>query len=361
MFKRIISNLLYVTWLLLAVFLLLLLAEYVTRYLKPDWAPRWQERSQTWIYHPQYGWFQKPTTEAVINHQHFSIRVQTNSHGLRDKEYTQERSNKKRMLVLGDSFVWGYGVEHEQRFTEIIENRNPDWEIINAGISGYGTDQEYLYYVREGYTFKPDVVVLLLYYNDFENNYEPVQYGYHKPYFTLDQHLNLVRHNDPVPVSSLIQKARREIDTNTYLLARLVNLYDTLFVYVCGIFGKEVNIQVGFSHVVESLPVTNILLKNLANEVEANHSRFVLLAVPARKIFTNNLDIFTREENMDYLNLDIAFTGHEEKYQIPGDDHWNAKGHQYAADVIERFLIEKGILNTQSSSFSVEKSAHRGK
>ena len=57
------------------------------------------------------------------------MTVAINSHGLRDGEYALEPTRgKKRMLVLGDSFAWGFGVEREEVFCEVIERRRPNWE-----------------------------------------------------------------------------------------------------------------------------------------------------------------------------------------------------------------------------------------
>ena len=49
--------------------------------------------------------------------------------------------------------------------------------FINCGVSGYGTDQEYLFYLREGQKFDVDQVVLAFtLYNDVENNLNSKQY-----------------------------------------------------------------------------------------------------------------------------------------------------------------------------------------
>ena len=67
----------------------------------------------------------------------------------------------KRVLVLGDSFTWGFGVEQEQIFTEVIENSRKDVEVINAGVSGYSPDQELIWLREQGMHFQPDLVLLL--------------------------------------------------------------------------------------------------------------------------------------------------------------------------------------------------------
>src|ERR1700751_579568 len=127
------------------------------------------------------------------------VFVHQNQFGLRapDDIQVKNTSGKKRVLVLGDSYVWGFGETQEELFTARKVYRT-DGELINAGVSGYGTDQEYLFYLREGQKFEVDEVVLaftLL--NDVTNNISSKQYSYLKPYFTLNAG-QLVLHNDHV-------------------------------------------------------------------------------------------------------------------------------------------------------------------
>ena len=65
------------------------------------------------------------------------------------------------MLFMGDSFVWGVDAEAEERFTDLLRGRIPDLAIVNAGVSGFGTDQEYLLLQRIWPKIEPKVVVLI--------------------------------------------------------------------------------------------------------------------------------------------------------------------------------------------------------
>src|ERR1051325_6658817 len=114
--------------------------------------------------------------------------VHQNQFGLRAPDTIQLRntSGRKRVLVLGDSYVWGYGATQDELFTAPQVYRTDD-ELINGGVSGYGTDQAYLFYLREGQKFDVDEVVLAFtLYNDVKNNLHSKQYSYLKPYFTLN-------------------------------------------------------------------------------------------------------------------------------------------------------------------------------
>ncbi len=65
------------------------------------------------------------------------------------------------IMFLGDSFVWGLDAEADERFTEPEKPRIADSKILAAGVSGYGTDQEYLLLKKLWPQVKPAVVVLI--------------------------------------------------------------------------------------------------------------------------------------------------------------------------------------------------------
>lgn len=347
MIKKLAHMALYLCWLLGAVVLLLLVAEYACRWLVPTWLPFKEERSKVWQYDRDFGWSQRPgLVNTRVKDPQFEISVTTNSVGLRDREYSLERTDKKRMLVLGDSFTWGFGVEDQERFTEVLEQRYPQWEIINAGTSGYGTDQEYLYYLKRGQYYKPDVVVVLFYYNDFENNFKSEQYYYPKPYFTLKENGDLVVHNQPVPPASLSQRFNHYIETQTVMLRRLLQVVEIITSRLTQPFQSKdaAGYTGGFTQFRESHAITNALLQKLKSTVEGNQSRFVVFALPIRPGLKRNLEELTKHGDWNYLNLDPFFAGTEEQTEIPDDEHWNAAGHRLAADLMENYLREKAIF-----------------
>src|SRR2546430_2678765 len=104
---------------------------------------------------------------------------------------------RKRVLVLGDSYVWGVSASQDSLFSAPEVHRTGN-EIINGGVSGYGTDQEYLFYLRTGQKFDVDQVVLAFtLYNDVDNNLASIQYSHLKPYFHFEGD-QLVLHNEHV-------------------------------------------------------------------------------------------------------------------------------------------------------------------
>jgi hypothetical protein len=130
------------------------------------------------IPHPVFGWVLEPDVEYdnVMDEDEATVRVTYNSSGWRDVNHETERpDNVFRILVLGDSFMEAYSVGDEETFSRRIEKLTQasglEVEVINLGVGGYGTLQEYLVFRDVGRQFSPDIVLLAFYVqNDVSNN-----------------------------------------------------------------------------------------------------------------------------------------------------------------------------------------------
>ncbi len=118
--------------------------------------------------------------------------VATNRLGFRGGEIvTPKPSGALRILALGDSFTWGWGVASDATFPSQLEERlraahpGQSIEVVNGGVSGYGTVQELLWLDRIGRVVEPDIVVLFYYRNDWRNNLVGFEYGYPRPDFRV--------------------------------------------------------------------------------------------------------------------------------------------------------------------------------
>lgn len=102
-----------------------------------------------------YGWELRPGAAARIDGRLTTV----NRWGQRGREHERQRTGgRRRVLVLGDSVAFGYGVADEETFAARLEARG--FEAINMAVPGYGTDQELLRLEREGGAWRPDVVLL---------------------------------------------------------------------------------------------------------------------------------------------------------------------------------------------------------
>jgi hypothetical protein len=120
--------------------------------------------------HPLYGWTHEPHAEGWTHGcigRAFEWRAfsRMNADGLRDREYAPaRRPGVFRVLLLGDSFVEGMQVPLAQTFAKRLEAKlaedGRDVEVVNAGFSGFGTDNELLFFTTDGHRYQPDVVLL---------------------------------------------------------------------------------------------------------------------------------------------------------------------------------------------------------
>jgi hypothetical protein len=100
-----------------------------------------------------------------------------NSYGLRDHEYSVVKPpDTFRILALGDSFTFGDGVMPEETWVKSLEHRlnqplgdaGIHFEVLNAGVPGYNTYQEFIHLQEVGLQFDPDLVVVEFTLNDAE-------------------------------------------------------------------------------------------------------------------------------------------------------------------------------------------------
>jgi len=101
----------------------------------------------------------------------FSYHFQTNSQGIRYPEIPIEKPRgERRVVVVGDSFTEGWGVESDKVFTTLLENNfsTPDniTRFINCGLSGTAPLQYARILFQVCLNYHPDAVLIVLYSND---------------------------------------------------------------------------------------------------------------------------------------------------------------------------------------------------
>jgi hypothetical protein len=159
------------------------------------------ERGKFWQYHELLGWSGIPQAEDEFRWVDCRHQVRQNRYGFRGGEHDHARNGARRIVVLGDSFVWGYGVEDDELFTRRMEETaGPGLEVVNLGVSGYGTDQQLLLWNELGHRWSPDEVLLVVTpYTDLFDILFTERYGYPKPRFVRGPEGALHLSNVPVP------------------------------------------------------------------------------------------------------------------------------------------------------------------
>lgn len=267
------------------------------------------ERSLMYTHDDTLGWLPSKNSTGTFKGLN-EVSVRHNSRGFRDEEHIP--GEKNRMMVLGDSFVWGYDVEEKDRFTEILNEKLENTQVFNLGVSGFGTDQEWLLLQKNYDFYQPDVVFLMFCTdNDRLDNRMNLRYQYfYKPYF-VEEKGSLVAKGIPVPTGYRQFVNKYPFASKFYLFRLAASSYFNI---------KEPVVYL------DSDP-TFTLIKAMKSYSELKGSTFLV----GLQRGDDSMEHFLESE-------EIAFVNVENNY-LRGW-HWNEKGHEYVAREIEDFLIK---------------------
>ena len=339
------------------------------------------------------GWWTQEDREFVVP-------VQINQHGLRDveRDYTKP-ADVFRVMVLGDSFVEAMHVPLEATFPHVLGQQlnrgdGPRIEVMGAGVSGYGTASELLYFEREGKRYKPDLVVLAFYPgNDVKNN-SPTLEDKLRPAYTTDGALQkVVGDASPKPLHgwrALLARSAAYHYIRKVLLTRQPALADALARH--GLLQRDViptvperdGVPVDYG-VYASAPTpewqeawahTERLLSELQGATAASGAQLVIAIVSSRdqvypQWWQEVVDTYPRMQSQTWdLSapqrhieswcaqhgvpcVALAPTFREaashsvEPLHFHHDGHWTATGHHLAASVLKDFLEQHGFVPTR--------------
>ncbi len=359
---------------------------------------------------PELGHRHKPNLDFVhVWNGHDNVSsIRTNDFGLRSTSVpVTKKRGEYRILALGDSYTFGYGVGDDDAFPAVLgrmlkhagEPSYDDIIVINAGVSSYGTAQELLYYKSQGRTFQPDLVLLSIFVgNDVQDNlcthYTELTKHTRFPCFDLV--------GGELVLASAPQKPAEKSDKNIRLLphlkykAKQTNLFRMLYGKAKGVLAGNatmvdmlgalgVDVHPGYvPHVVSGWyaeeraehgwALTRALLKELQREVEADGAKLALVAIPSRvQVIPQLFDVsrvlypgepaveafladptkpqrvlqaFGREVGMPVLDLAPAFAERDDTLDLyyPSVAHWNEKGNHIAAERIHAFLTQERLI-----------------
>jgi len=122
--------------------------------------------------HASRGWSNTPGARVPYGEPEFVTLVQHNQLGFRGPEIGAKRADRLRVLVLGDSFAYGVGVQNDETFSARLEALDRRLEVINTGVNGYGTGQELVVLREDGLRLQPDVVIVAFFWNDVEGTFK---------------------------------------------------------------------------------------------------------------------------------------------------------------------------------------------
>jgi hypothetical protein len=133
------------------------------------------------VYDTRLGWRLKPNYRGLSmerDPKSGAWTLEFNSRGFRDRNSRAKSPGVRRIMFLGDSYTAGLAYPDHAIFTTIVERTlnaqsavGTRYEVMNASVPAWATDQQYLYLKQEGLNYHPDVVVLMAAPNDVREAY----------------------------------------------------------------------------------------------------------------------------------------------------------------------------------------------
>jgi len=311
---------------------------------------------------------------ARLRHQKscFDVTYLSNSYGARDIERART-TDERRVVVLGDSFIEGFGLDRDERTTSLLESRTGIGHL-NFGTSGhFGPTQYYLVYKSLAKAFSHDAVLIaLLPDNDFldddfaygriahANQYRPYWMGEY-PDYELAYYRNSLAPDHPLVagIKNLLSEFTYTYNALTFS-KQLLSANRARKQIATG--ANDGKISAAEKPVTESGVVysgyydySESQLQRLLHNLrlirrEAGGRPLMLFTIPrltdmhryqsaGEAPLTRELASFAERENMQYTDLlpDMANAASDRRtYFHTCDDHWSATGARVAADFLLR-------------------------
>jgi hypothetical protein len=269
------------------------------------------------------GWRLKAGSRGTHKTRYFSAEYSINSLGYRDAERRESKgAGTRRVLMLGDSQVFGWGVAAESRFSNLIEKSQAGWEVWNLAVPGYGLDQEVLAFEKARESAAADEAVFFVTGSILRRAATDYIFFKYKPRFEPDEAGGLRLVSVPDGRTSLMSAARAVLGP-LYLPYFLETRFSQLqALSKSGRRGGDERRD----------PLTELekrLLLRLKSPVESRGMRVKLL-VNLRPPFREEVERFARANGIGFLMLDIDI-------REPGvifsreDPHWTAATHREVA------------------------------
>jgi len=284
---------------------------------------------------PKISFSHLPNGEAFL----MGADVKINSQGLRDDEYAFEKApGTYRIMILGDSTTFGWGVTHEDTAAKFLErklNAHPPAgynkvEVIDTGVGNYDTVQEVTYYETRGRAFHPDLVILEFFINDPE----------------------------PVPT-----EGKGFLIDRSYLIAFATNRFDGIL--------RRTGKRPGWKEYYASLydddkpgfQACKQALRSLGDSTRSNGAKVVVALLPELRQINGDtypfkaahqkIETVLQSANMPSIELIDGLKDHgpeETLWVTREDDHPDAKANDLISDQLQRWVLENvGKTATGSS------------
>ena len=306
----------------------------------------------------------------------FRVTITTNHLGYRDEEFSPEKlPGRFRILALGDSFTFGFGVENEEAYPEVLERLLNErvgtgslrYEVINAGFaSGYAPDTALAYFRHQGFALKPDLVLLGYFGGNDLSDLSYTQWA------EVDQQGLPLRITTKVtyvdslgrlrtaswlgmwgsaPVGrSALQRVKVLARDHSQFLNFVVQQYRLWMISRGRTLDLDHFPSTGEEHLRAAVAKLDRTLTGLKMAVEKCGSHLLIVDIPWRERVSAGessdsealIQAWAAQHHVPLVDLARSLKGSDDLY-FRVDSHWNARGHAAAAQAILTYLDQMAL------------------
>ncbi len=290
------------------------------------------------VYDAGRGYVLKPDLQTTFTNKEFTTSIRTNMFGFRDDNTSL---NNPDVLIVGDSYAWGWGVEENEGVEKQLEQVTGK-KILNMSVPGYGNVQELLTlfaWERRG-TLQGKDILLFFCANDIQDN-QNTSFGAF-PYFV--QEANSIRLHNPTKEAfdTWLQTA------NDWMIRSPLAQKNILAYYTIAAIKNAGSKDLYKDYLTDDNKLNGAdALLQVAGNLQAlqtqQQARITLVYVPPYSYYTTGkadaslilVQQVCKQAGFRFADLSSILTQAD---YYPLDKHWRASGHQKAAQYLQPFI-----------------------
>ena len=303
----------------------------------------------------------KNSEQNYVDNYEFSYTYQLNSNGFRDDEFLKSKPNGTiRLFLIGDSFVFGSGVDQNSTIDKFIElecqKRGNICEVYNLGIPAAALNT--CDYISQEFTdFSPDAVIISFYVdNDIMNTDTLRSLGNITSFGTplKDDNIEIQDFIEKSNISSFYKHLAKVSKINPWLVIRAVNTGDNqeYYNYLTNLFEEDPAVKNYLINIRQTYKDVPFLILINPSKYQVNTKPFGELkklgfVFNQEKVVDREVqDAIIRwanEENITYVDILPYMYGPDDSYFYKIDDHYTKKGNSLVAKIVYNKLCEMNI------------------
>jgi lysophospholipase L1-like esterase len=317
-----------------------------------------------YIEDPEIGYVLTPGYSGELERAEFRTPIHIGQSGLRGRDPAPRQQDTVRILVLGDSQAWGFGVTDSQTFSAVLEDslsqRFPerDIQVLNAGVPGYGTADELAFLEARGEELQPDIVVVqFLSVNALIENQTPAY-----EWAAIEDGMLTSRSSQSEAGetrASLPDTVRKWLKANSHAARLAFDVLGYLGVRA-GVLGNidslwgedftEEQARLGIAYLVKIADTANELSAKcifLYSTGKAHATQDVYEQPKSAGIVIEA----ARRANVPWIDSAklLSMNDQKDKYYYWGNGHWTPDGHAAIARILEEYILALGLIEPESN------------